>query len=182
MGRASSITKLPVKVREKIGALREQGRTIDEILEHLEKLDVDVSRSALGRHLKKQKQVAGQIIRARQMAEAISSKFDGSESGKVARVNIELLHSMMVPLMIGGDDGETVVLTATDAMRIATTLEKLSKASKIDVDRELKIRAEAEKDALKKAADIVDTTAKEKGLSTEMAEELKRKFLGVPDA
>ena len=53
MARPSSIDQLPETVRAEIGRLRQNGRTIDEILAHLRKLDgiAPISRSALGRHL-----------------------------------------------------------------------------------------------------------------------------------
>ena len=182
MPRPSSITRLPTQVREKISVLRDQGRTIDEILAHLEQLDVDVSRSALGRHLKKQAQVAEQIRRSRQLAEAVGCQFGDEETSKVARTNIELLHSLMMKFMIGNDDETAeVVLDAKEAMFAATALEKLSKASKLDVDRELKIREEARKEAMKQASEIVEKTGREKGLSPEMVDKLKREFLGIPN-
>lgn len=181
MARPSSITRLPEEVRSKIAVLRNQGRTLDEILAHLEELDVDVSRSALGRHLKKQREVTEKIQRSRQMAEAIARNFGDKETSQVARTNIELLHSMTMQLMIGGEEGEEVKLDSKDAMFLATTIEKLAKASKTDFDRELKVREEATKEAMKKASEIVDVAGKEKGLSAEVINELKSKFLGVPN-
>ena len=44
--------RLPEKVREEIGRLREKGRTLDEILAYLKTLGAEVSRSALGRYTK----------------------------------------------------------------------------------------------------------------------------------
>lgn len=184
MSRPSTIDRLPKEIRQRISSLRGQGRTIDEIKAKLDELDLDISRSALGRHLKKQAQVAEQIMRSRQLAEAVSRQFGDAETSQVARTNIELLHSLMMKFMIGGEDEDAeIVLDAKEAMFAATALEKLSKASKLDVERELKIREEAEKEAMKKAASIVETAAKdkEKGLSTEMVNELKAKFLGVPN-
>ena len=52
MARPSTIQRLPTEVRELIAELREEGRTIDEVLEKLRELRLDVSRSALGRHVK----------------------------------------------------------------------------------------------------------------------------------
>lgn len=181
MARPSTIAKLPKQIREKITTLRDQGRTIDEILRHLEMLDVEVSRSALGRHLKKQAKVAEQIRRSRELAESIGREFGDAEASQVARTNIELLHTLMMKFMIGGDDENVeVILDAKEAMFAATALEKLSKASKLDVDRELKIREEVERQAMKKASKIVEDAGREKGLSAEMVNELKAKFLGVP--
>ena len=38
MGRKSTVKRLPEKVREEIGRLREKGRTLDEIIAHLKTL------------------------------------------------------------------------------------------------------------------------------------------------
>jgi len=85
-------------------------------------------------------------------------------------------------LMIGQDDEEGVVLDPKDAMFVATALEKLSKASKQDLDTQLIAAREEERTAtMEKASKIVESTAKEKGLSAEMVAELKKKFLGVRD-
>jgi len=52
MARMSTVDRLPPEVRELIERLRGNGRTIDEILAKLRDLDAEVSRSALGRHIK----------------------------------------------------------------------------------------------------------------------------------
>ncbi len=182
MPRASSIAKLPNEIREKIAVLRNQGRTIDEILDHLETIDVDVSRSSLGRYFKKQQKVLESIKRSRLLAEAVAREFGDQEGTKIQRTNIELLHGLVTQLMLGGENDEDVVLDPKNAMFVATALEKLSKASKLSVDEELQIRKEAEREAMKKAASMVDEAAKEakdKGLSPEMVDQLKAKFLGV---
>ena len=70
MARNSSIDRLPAAIREKIGQLRQAGKTIDEILEKLKELDVDVSRSALGRHCKQLEEVSKSIRQSRIVAEA----------------------------------------------------------------------------------------------------------------
>jgi len=67
MARPSSIERLPAELRELIGHLRERGRTIDEILAKLAELDVDVSRSALGRHVQ-HLDAAGDVGLARELA------------------------------------------------------------------------------------------------------------------
>lgn len=180
MPKRSSVSRLPDEIRQKISHLRDQGRTLDEIMNALEALDVDVSRSSLGRYVKKQAQVADQIRRSRELSEAIGRQFGDDKTSRVARTNIELLHTLMMKLMIGGEDETEVVLDAKDAMFAATALEKLSKASKLDVEERLKVKEEARKEAMTAAAEIVDKTGKEKGLSAETIQELKSKFLGVP--
>jgi len=71
VARPSSIDRLPEAVRELIGKLRGQGRTIDEILNHLQTLDVEVSRSALGRHTQWLDRVSERMLQSRQVTEAL---------------------------------------------------------------------------------------------------------------
>ena len=181
MAKPSSISRLPKEVREKISELRDRGRTIDEILAHLEELNVEVSRSSLGRHLKKQAEVAEQNRKSRALAEAVGRQFGDEETSKVARTNIELMHSLLMKCFIGGDadDAEEVTISAKDAMFMATALQKLSQASKLDVDRELKIREEERKHAVKEAADVAVKTAREQGLTKEAVAQIKAGILGV---
>ena len=53
--------RLPEKVREEIGRLREKGRTLDEIIAHLKALGAEVSRSSLGRYLENVDTIAEQM-------------------------------------------------------------------------------------------------------------------------
>jgi len=181
MAKPSSIKRLPKEIREKISDLRGSGLTIDEILTHLEQLNVEVSRSALGRHLKKQAEVSAQLEKSRMMAEAVVRKFGDQETSKVARTNIELMHSLLMKCFIGGDGDEAadVTLSAKDAMFMATALQKLSQASKLDVDETLKIREEERKHALTAAADVAVKTARQNGLTKETVDKIKAEILGI---
>ena len=180
MPRKSTIEQLPKQIREKISELRNNGRTIDEILEHLSAMDVDVSRSSLGRHIKKQAAVAESIRKSRQMAEAITQHFGDKETGKVARTNMELMHSILMKIMIGDEeDGGLIELNPKDAMMLATSIQKLSQASKLDADRELKIREEERARAKEDAAKIAVSTAKKQGLSADTVEKIRSEILGI---
>ena len=64
----SSIDRLPEEIRAAIGKLRTQGRSIDEILAHLGTMDVEVSRSALGRHVKRLATLQERMRSSREMA------------------------------------------------------------------------------------------------------------------
>lgn len=160
--------------------LKDQGRTLDEIMAALDALDAEVSRSALGRYLKKQSAVSEQIRRSRALAEAVAKEFGGREASDVARTNIELLHTLLMKLMIGDPDSEEEVsLDSKEAMFAATALEKLLKASKLDVDREVKVREEERLLAKQKAADAAVRIGKREGLTAETVNKIKAEILGV---
>lgn len=181
MARPSSISKLPNQIREKIGQLRDGGCTIDEILEHLNKLSVDVSRSALGRHIKKTEQVAERIRKSRMVAEAVGREFGDNEASRVARTNMEIMHSLLMKLMVGDDDEEREIsFDPKEAMFLATALEKLSKASKSDLETQIKAAVEKERrEAMTQAADKAETIARKQGLSAETVNAIKAGILGI---
>lgn len=175
MARKSSIDRLPAEVRELIAELRHQGRTIDEIMAHLRELDVEVSRSALGRHTQEIDVIAERLNANRAVAEAAMARIEGKPMGNVARMNIELLHAALTDLTSGG------ITDARQAMFLATTVQKLASAAKVDLDRELKVRDEVAREMVAKLenAEREATDAGEPGLSAERVAQLRRDFLGV---
>lgn len=179
--RPSTISRLPPEVKDRIASLRDQGRTLDEIMQVLNQLDVGISRSALGRYTKKMDRVASDLRKTREMAQAVARQFGDKEVSQVARTNMELTHTLLMKLMIGGDDDEQeVVIDAKEAMFIATALEKLTKAGKVDFDTQLAAAREQERrDATVKAAEKAATTARSKGLSEETINAIKSSILGV---
>lgn len=176
MARPSTIQRLPAEVREMIGSLRENGRTIDEILAKLRELELDVSRSALGRHVQQIDAIGKEIRRSREVAEALVKQYGEAPEDRTARLNIQLMHGLVTRLMFT-DDGQRIEFEPKEAMQMATALQKIVQASKQDADREVVIR----KEFAKKLDDAIAAAeeAGEKGLSPERLSELRRGFLGV---
>lgn len=176
MGRVSSIRRLPAEVRELIADLRERGRTIDEVMDKLHELEVGVSRSALGRHVKQLDAIGAEIRRSRSVAEALVKRYGEAPESRTARLNIELMHAFINKLMVT-EDGQIVSLDAKEAMFVATAMQKLAQASKQDIDREALLRKEFAKqldDVVKEAEE-----AGEKGLTADRLSQMRRDFLGV---
>lgn len=175
----SSIDKLPVEVRELIGRLREQGATIDDILAKLGELEVEVSRSALGRHVKGLAEVGEQLRRSREIATALVGRFGDDADNRVGRLNIELMHGIVMQMLTGNPDetGEAgpVQFDAEDTMFLARSLQSLASAQKIDTDRLLKVRMETAKEAVK----AVKKVASDRGLTADTVDAISRAVLGV---
>jgi len=176
MARPSTIQRLPGEIREAIADLRGKGRTIDEILSKLRELEVDVSRSALGRHVKQLDKIGDEIRRSRAVAEALVKQYGDAPESRAAKMNIELMHSLVTRLMIS-EEGERAEFEPREAMLMATALQKLVQASKQDVDRETLVRKEFAR-KLDEAVAAAEE-AGERGLSPERLAELRRGFLGV---
>ncbi|MCK5296461.1 MAG: DUF3486 family protein [Alphaproteobacteria bacterium] len=178
MGRSSSIKRQSQEIREKIGRLRNNGCTIDEILAKLKELEVPVSRSALGRHVKHLDEVLENMRESRIVAEAVVKNFGEESEDKTAQANIQMMHSLVMKLITGKAAGETV-LDAKEVMFLSSSLQKLTSASKSDVDREIKLRERIEKEIREKASKAIAKTAKQAGLSKEMVEQFKNDVFGV---
>lgn len=178
----SSVTRLPKEIREEISRLREDGRTLDEIIEHLRSLKLEEvpSRSSLGRYTKRQARVREEVTRSRVLAEAVCKSFGSNETSKVARTNIELLHGALMKLMVGNEEGEAQALSSKDVMMLGKALADLSKASKSDVEETIKVRLETERrQTVDKAAEAAVSEAKKQGLSTETVDAIKKRILGI---
>lgn len=183
MARPSSIDRMPQEVRDWIGRLRDQGRTLDEIIAKLRELDLDAlpSRSALHRHLQKAEEVAERIRKSRAVADAIVRRLGDSEPDKTTRMNIELMHNVLFEIASRTTDetGEPVTFEPMEAMLLAKALDHLGKAAKDDVARTVAVEKRATERAKAEAAKAVDAVAGEKGLSADTIEQIKAKILGV---
>lgn len=178
----STIDRLPESVRAAIGKLRVQGRTIDEILAHLAAMDVEVSRSALGRHVKGLAALKERMQHSRNIALALVDQFGDQPDNKLARLNLELMHSVVMQTITAtseGEDGEAqpVTFCPEDAMFLAKALQQLAATEKTNVDRTLVMKRELAKEA----ASAVDKVAKRvgAGLTKDTVDAIKAEILGI---
>ncbi len=180
----STIDRLLPDLQALIGQLRNQGRTIDEIRAKLLELDVEVSRSALGRHVRSMAEAQVTMQRSRQLAEALVKEFGAEPDDKMARLNIELAHGLLMRLMLATHvDEETgeaapIVLSPEDAMFVARAVQSLASASKTTEDRIEKRIEKARAEERNKAADNAATAARSKGLSKETVDAIRFAVLG----
>lgn len=178
----STIDRLPVELRELIGRLREDGRTIDEILEKLHELDADVSRSALGRHIKGLAEIGAQMRRSREIATALVGQFGDQPDNRLARMNIELMHGVVMQTIMAASEAEAetgeaqaVTFDPEQVMFLSRSLQALAGADKANAELTLKLRAEV----AKKAAEEVSKVGKAKGLSAETIQAINHAVLGI---
>jgi hypothetical protein len=182
--RPSTVDRLPEELKDAIGKLRLRGHTIDEILAHIRTMDPDagseVSRSALGRHLKTQAAVIERMKLSRDLATTLSVRFEDQTDDKLARVNMELLQSSIMDIVTGAAEDEDgnptpVTLDPKQASQLASALKDLATAKKTDTDRTLKMRQEIAKEAAK----AVKAVAADGGVSADVAQKLWDAVMGV---
>lgn len=139
--RPSSIDRMPPEIRDWIGRLTGQGRTLDEIIAHLRTLDVEAvpSRSALHRHLQKAEAVAEKMKRSRAVADVIVRRLGEGATDKVTQMNIELMHNVIFELAskVGDqdEDGQEMLLGPQEVMLVSKALDHLGKAAVGEVTR-----------------------------------------------
>ncbi|MDA8049978.1 MAG: DUF3486 family protein [Rhodospirillales bacterium] len=185
--RPSSVARLPDEIRGLIGKLRGQGRTIDEIMARLREMDAEVSRSALGRHVKGLDALGEKMRRSRAVAEALVRELGEAPESRTARLNIELLHSAILDVFMKAADGEEIeesgqAALAGDpqgAMLLAKALDHLARASKGNVEFLAKAEARAAERARSAAAAAAENVARKQGISAETIAAIKSGIFGV---
>lgn len=169
----SSIDRLPEEVRAKIAELRRQNITIDQILEHLGTLGVEVSRSALGRHVRSLAEIGEQIRRTEAMSKFVVERFGEESDDRVARASMRILQSAMLELVTEerfDEEGKPVHLTAKEAKELSLALQRLVNAERTETERELKLRAAFKKEAAEK----LDGAARTGEIDPDAVERAKR--------
>lgn len=178
MGRPSSVDQLPEEIRERIGQLRGEGHTIDEIMAALGELDAArISRSALGRHLKSMEAVGRRMRQSREVANALVRELGSEPASRTARLNIELLQSSMLELQLKMADGD--VLDPKAIMELGRAVQALTTASRQDVELVKQIEMRATARAKLEAAEDVAKVGREQGLSSRTLDAIKARILGV---
>ena len=189
MARPSTIARLPSEIREAIGRLRDQGRTLDEILTHLQGMEVTVSRSALGRHVQQMDKVGERLRRSRAISEALVRQLGDAPESKTARLNIEMMHSFLFDFLASAEEGaeegsEAALAHVRDPKSVALMAEavqRLTTASRNNADYVARLEDRAAAKAKAGAARAAEAVAREKGLSADTVRAIKASILGVAE-
>lgn len=185
MARPSHISRLPPEVREGIGQRRENGQTLDEILEWL--LDqgfVQVSRSSLGRYVQNEDRLFERLRRSRVMADAVIRNDVDAQPDKLARLNHNLMHTAIFDLFtaLEDDDNEAIkelFKNPKTLEQISRALASLSSSAKTDAEYRRQVREEVEREVQAQAKKNIQANARKSGLSTETVDALMSGAFGV---
>lgn len=183
-GSRSAVARLPKDVRATVeGWLKEfaAGRlTLDEVTARLDAQWGMIapaelpkpSRSSLHRHAQKMEKVGERIRRAQEMTAAFAEAVGPQVAdGKGVQVMIQAVQSLVYDLMASLEEGATLDPKAIHDL--AKAANHMAAAQKTDVDRALKIEADARKAA---AAEVREACA-ERGLSDDVADFLFQRVL-----
>lgn len=181
-GRPSSIDAIPADLRLALDeALRDRRLTQQEILAQFNGLLADreakpLSRSALNRYATHIEEKVGLLREAREAADAIVGKLD-SPGGDIGLAVTELVKTLTFDVVVRAKSDKEPV--SVDLLKqLATISERVERASKLGVDRELKIREEAAARAKREAADAMVAIGSDKGVSSEVMDQMIDAVLG----
>jgi len=178
MARQSSIKQLPNKIQAEVDKLIREGKhTIDDIVQALQAMGGDASRSAVGRYVKSAKEKMERFAQAQEVAKVWVDRLEDNPHGDVGRLISEMLRTVAFQtISTMGDDDASV--NPGHIMFLAKAIKDLSSADKISVDREIKIRDEIKAKA-EQVAEQITIQAKRQGLSDEAAQEWRNNILGI---
>lgn len=179
MGRKSSLKDCPPDVLAELHeAIREDRLTIDQLKEFLAEHGVNKSRAAIGRYRKTWREGMEVYAQSQEMAKVWGKSMEDNPESDVAKLARGVLGSVALNTaqsMI--NSGEA--MPAGEVMFLAKALDHIAKADMSDTQRILRIRQEAERSAAKKAAAVVEKSAKANGVSPETIKAIRRDLLGM---
>ena len=177
MARRSKVEQLPQPITDAVNGLIREGRTIDDILTHLRTMGVeDVSRSAVGRHVKSARETFEKYRQAQEIAKVWVNKLEAEPNGDVSRLLPEMLR--VVAFQTIGQMGETEEgANPMEVMLLAKALQHMSAAGKDHMAMELKMRDERKKLLAEQSAKL-DAMDKQAGVTPETLTAI-REALGI---
>lgn len=136
----SSIKRLPPELRRAIEEQLAAGRSLDEITAHVRTLGADVSRSSIWRYKRGFEKILARAERSRQVAEVLVRSRSGAAEKEAILSGVEILQGLLLDV-VESLDGEDKKITPEELMRLATALEKTSRAAKTGAELE-RLRAD----------------------------------------
>ena len=187
MGRIGAIPKLPESVREALnGWLRDpgisQGEAADRTNALLEELGVEerVSRQVVNRYDLRMRKVGQELQESREVADAWIAQLGSAPGGKLGHLVTEMIRVLSFEVTLKMKEGklteESLPGVIKSVSQLALMSQRIERASDLSVNREAKIRRSEREKAAEAAA---KSLSRQKGLSQDTIETIKKDILGV---
>lgn len=175
----SSIKTLPSELLEQLQAwLRDPAITQLEATERLNELLIELgeqprSKSAVNRYALQMNEIGARIQQSREIADMWVAKFGNAPQGKVGVLLNEMVRNLAFNAVVNMSDDDAIV-EPKKLKELAIAVEKLERAATVNEKRQREI----EEAALQQAAENVEKTAKQQGLSDDAVALIKQRILG----
>ena len=186
-GPKSKVDQLDPKIQAELRRLLfDEGRTIDDVVEYLQTLQLDdsPSRSSIARWSASTAKIREDMDRMRSVTGQLVKEF-GDQDNDASRFLVQIAQSIAFKLMDSRSGAEGTV-DVEEFMLLMKGLKDLSTARKSAFDAEEKIlerirrAAEtAKKAAVDQAEAAMERVASRRGLSSDAIAEMKAEFLGI---
>lgn len=173
-GRPSSIDQMPEDLRVQVNAgLRSRRMTQQEILADINarlahRGEKPISKSALGRYAMQVEEKGAMMREAREAADALVGGLGEQKGTDLGRAVTEMVKTLTFDLVV--KDGSLDVDTIN---KVALISQRIERASKISLEREEKVRKQAQEEALAAVEEKLGDQIPDAGRLREIREMLK---------
>ncbi len=186
MPRASTIDTLPEDIKNQLQTLLRNPRvnqlqTVKKINALLAKEGHDerVSKSAVNRYSLKMEKVGEKLRQSREVANMWIAKLGSQPQGQMGNLVNEMLRTLAFDLTMNIQqqdfDAKEIPALVKMLKELSTSTHRLEQAASENVKREKEIR----KQMAEEAAEAIDQSAKQAGLTKKAAQDIKNKILGI---
>lgn len=179
MPRRSRFEQMDVEIRAAVDRLIREGRTIQEIRDHLAELGEAVSNGSAGRYVRNARANMKRFREAQEVAGMWVHELHEQPRGDVSVLLADLLKSVAfntLDTMTGGEDGTPAKpVKPMEIMLLAKAIKDLEATQKQSMDR----RERIEKAVLERQVKVAENTARAEGVSEAGWERIRAKFLGI---
>ena len=136
-GGRSSIDRLPATLREAVDRAIADGATIDEITAHIRAEGGACSRSAVGRHVKKVRDMVREAQAFDRIAETLTRTLGEGAEDHTGRLAIQCLRMLVLHAAADlRERAETEPVTVDEIARLALALGRIERADTLRIERE----------------------------------------------
>ncbi len=164
-------SELPKELREEVHRLLIEDATYEDISLYCKAKGHDISRSSAGRYGKRFLEVYKKALQFEDQSRILKSKV-----GEGLILDEAISKLLMQKIM------DTIVDGTMDILEVPRLISDFAKLQASDVKREaakVSLEAEVRKRTLEEAADVVEKTARENGMSKKSAEMFRAEVLGI---
>lgn len=183
-GKRSKVDLLPTAIKAELDLLlRDNKMTQVEILSIVNDLideaglsaDNKLSPAGVNRYASKMETIGADIKAAREMSEMWVAKLGTKPTGDVSQLLMEMLRTQSFRLLVKANEKPDDVLDPKTIGELALGIQRIEKASILNLEREKQIK----KAFADEAADAIDKSAAQAGLTSEGASLIKKEILGL---